>query len=163
MRLRRILVLFGAVGATALLSPAAYAGTTSSQVAASAGSVSSANPDVVIASANVDVKVGYYNGKYSGEFKGTLVYQAYYVGKNYEYFFDVQGTLYARNGADVRLHGNFTPYPQSPKSLIIGDTTGTKSINYEASNSYGITNMFVEVCIASGPVGGCADSVHLAD
>jgi hypothetical protein len=114
-------------------------------------------PNGVLRSRSVDTKA---SGN-CAEFKGTLTYYAYPIARNYEFQFQVEGTLYARCGGTAHLRA-YWECNNSPQSELIGDTRGTQKIDWSSPEcSYGITNMYVEVCFFSSSRGGCANSAKL--
>lgn len=115
----------------------------------------------LVRSKNVDPKTT----NNCSEFKGTLYYYQETIAGNDEWTYDVVGHLYTHcSGGGSRLYAHYTCDSYTPQGPKIGDTTGTESINWSSPEcSYGMNNMYVEVCWHNnaGTVHQCDDSANL--
>ncbi len=158
MRLKRMVIILAAAASLMATTTPAYA---FSATPSPPQLRTLTTPDGLLRSRNVDPKTA--NG--CGEFKGTLSYYAYLIGGNYEFEFDVVGTLYDHCGS-TGVAKLYADYVCSGISLgpTIGRTFSSESIDWGSSEcSSGIANMHVQVCWTnnSNTFHQCADSPNL--
>ena len=164
MRVRGIAVFLAvaaSLGIGLMQAMPGYAASAAPATHAASSVSSSLTPDLI--EKNVHPKTT--NG--CSAFKGTIEYDVYLVGHNYESRFSAGGTLHQTcAGGGTRLYGHWTCDSETPQGPRWAERARVGSERVDKSSpecSYGMVNMYVEVCWHNNreTVHQCANSAKI--